>query len=305
MKHPVRQPVRRRCLAALASLPVLGGCVTREPLAAVALPQPAIARPASLALVLGSGGPRGYAHLGVLHVLEEAGIVPDLVVGSSVGALVAVLWAAGLDPRELDRRSTDGGPLTLFDFSPFADRGWIHGRRLQDYVRQAVQGRPLEALPRRALAVAARRSDKQPRVFGSGDAGLAVRASCAVPGVFSPVTIDGVDYEDGDEAWPVPVQAARDAGARLVLAVDLYPRSEPPNAGPRQLDRIRRRRERIEPQLPLADLVINPGLGHDAGPWPRYFAECRRRGEAATRAALPRIRELLAGPPAASRLAAT
>ncbi len=94
-------------------------------------------RPAPrIALVLGSGGPRGYAHIGVMRALEEVGLQPDLIVGSSVGALIGTFWASGLDAAQIDERSMQGGPLTLFDPWPFADRGWIIGQRLQDYVNE-------------------------------------------------------------------------------------------------------------------------------------------------------------------------
>lgn len=312
-EHPWRR--RRDVLHGLGVVPLLtlAGCAAfdyREQDAPRAREAPPLPRPA-IALVLGSGGPRGYAHLGVLQVLEEAGIQPDLVVGSSVGALVAVLWGSGRDAASLDGLSTRGGPLDLFDLSPWADRGWIHGRRLQDYVNDAVGHRPLEALPRRALVVATRRADKAPHVFASGNTGVAVRASSAVPGVLSPVGIEGVEYEDGDESWPVPVRAARAAGAHFVIAVDLYPVDPPPDAGRAALRRSAARRARIDPELRGADFALNPGLGHDVGPWRRYFIECRRRGEQAARDALPRLQAQLRtralpgtrlpAPPASSR----
>ena len=109
--------------------------------------------PPRVALVLGSGGPRGYAHIGVMRVLEEAGIEVDLVVGTSVGSLLGAFWADGRSAAEIDALSQQGGPLTLFDPSPFADRGWIHGQRLQDYVNAGLDGRPIEALPRRLVVV--------------------------------------------------------------------------------------------------------------------------------------------------------
>ncbi len=174
--------------------------------------------------MLGSGGPRGYAHIGVLRVLEEAGIVPGLVVGSSVGALLGVFWASGLPAARIDELSMDGGPLTVFDPSPFADRGWIHGRRLQDYVNRGLGERRLEDLPRRVVVVATERLSKKPRFFVRGNAGVAVRASAAMPGIVSPVGIEGIEYEDGDESLPVPVAPARQAGASFVIAVDVSAR---------------------------------------------------------------------------------
>jgi NTE family protein len=249
-----------------------------------------------IALVLGPGGPRGYAHIGVMRVLEEAGIQPDLIVGCSVGALLGVFWASGLTASQIDARSMQGGPLTVFDPSPFADRGWIRGQRLQDYVNDGLGGRGLEALPRRVIVVATRRVDKAPRFFVSGNAGVAVRASSAVPGIVSPVGIAGEDYEDGDESLPLAVSAARGAGARFIVAVNVYPRLEstPPDAPESMRARDARRRARIEPEAAQADFVFHPDLGYYASPLRSYFVQSRQIGEAEARAQLPALRARLA-----------
>jgi NTE family protein len=198
---------------------------------ATAVVSPIQPRP-RVALVLSSGGPRGYAHIGVMRVLEEAGVEIDLVVGSSVGSLLGAFWADGRSATEIDQLSQSGGPLTLFDLSPFADRGWIHGQRLQDYVNDRLGNKSIEQLPRRLVVGATRREDKAPVFFTSGNVGVAVRASSAVPGIISPVGIQGVEYEDGDESLPLAVRAARQAGASFVIAVDVTPRAEttPPDA---------------------------------------------------------------------------
>lgn len=297
--------VRRRLLAcalgapAIAVLPTLGGCAAfdyRDADAPRALPQvPAFAPRPNIVLVLGSGGPRGYAHIGVLRVLEEAGIVPDLVVGSSVGSLIGTFWASGLDAAEIDRRSMQGGPLTVFDPTPFADRGWIRGERLQDYVNEGLRYSRLDALPRRVIVVATRRDDKAPRYFADGNAGVAVRASSAMPGIVSPVGIDGVEYEDGDESLPVPVTPARQAGARFVIAVDVSarPGSTPDDASAASRERDLRRRARIEPEVAKADFLIHPDLEYRAGPFKSYFVSSRQRGEAHAREVLPALRTAL------------
>lgn len=279
--------------------PVLGGCAAFDyrlgdaPQALDRVP-PLNPRP-SIALVLGSGGPRGYAHIGVLRVLEEAGVVPDLVVGSSVGALIGAFWASGLDAAAIDARSMAGGPLTVFDPSPFADRGWIRGQRLQEYVNAGLQGRPLEALPRRVIVVATRRDDKQPRYFTRGNAGVAVRASAAMPGIVSPVGIDGVEYEDGDESFPVAVTPARQAGARFVIAVDVSvrPGSTPADASPALRERDIRRRARIEPEVAKADFLIHPDLDYRAGPFTSYFVSSCQRGQVHARETLPALQAAL------------
>lgn len=297
-------PGRRRLAGALVAAGALapawlGGCAAfdyraadaPEALGALTPLQP---RP-RLALVLGSGGPRGYAHLGVLRVLEEAGIVPDLVVGSSVGALIGTFWASGLSAAQLDALSLSGGPLTVFDPWPFADRGWIIGQRLQDYVNTGVQGRRLEDLPRRVIVAATRRSDKAPFYFMRGHAGVAVRASGAVPGIVSPVGIQGGEYEDGDESLPLPVSAARAAGARWVIAVDVSVRAgaTPATATAAQRERDRRRRARIDGEAAQADFLLHPDLAYDAGPWRSYFLDSRQRGEAYARERLHALRAAL------------
>jgi NTE family protein len=298
---PPASPARRAGLFGLAAsaLAGLAGCSAFNYMGPDApLPLGALQplRPAPrVALVLGSGGPRGYAHIGVLRVLEEAGIEADLVVGSSVGALVGVFWASGLRASEIDERSRQGGPLTVFDPSLFADRGWIHGQRLQDYVNAGLGGRRLEQLPRRAIVVATRRVDKQPRFFATGNAGVAVRASGAMPGIISPVGIEGVEYEDADESLPLAVSAARAAGARWTIAVDVSarPGSTPPQASEALRQRDLRRRARIEPEVDQADFLIHPDLGYWAGPRRSYFEQARVIGESTARAQLPALRELL------------
>ena len=297
---PFAEPQALKALGALAALGSLAGCAAfdyrgddaPEPLA---LP-PRLDPAPRIALVLGSGGPRGYAHIGVLRVLEEAGIVPELVVGSSVGALIGAFWASGLSAAQIDERSMQGGPLTVFDPSPFADRGWIHGHKLQDYVNNSLGGRRIEQLPRRLVVTATRRADKAGRFFMSGNTGVAVRASGAMPGIISPVGISGVEYEDGDEAYPVPVSAARATGARFVIAVDVSvrPGSTPADASPAQRLRDERRRARIAPEVQRADFLLHPDLGYHAGPHRSYFVAARAEGEAHAREQLPALQRALA-----------
>jgi NTE family protein len=300
-----RQTLRRGLLAPLAPLALgaatlpLSGCAAfdyRLPDAPRPLDTPPALQPApAIALVLGSGGPRGYAHIGVLRVLEEAGIEPALVVGSSVGALIGAFWASGLGAAQIDALSMQGGPLTVFDPSPFADRGWIHGQKLQDYVNRGTGGRLLEQLPRRVIVVATERGSKAPRYFASGNAGVAVRASSAVPGIISPVGILGVEYEDADESFPLAVSAARAAGAGFVIAVDVSPRpgSTPANASDAMRQRDLRRRARIDPEVARADFLIHPPVDYWARPSRHYFLQARRVGEQEARSSLAALVERL------------
>lgn len=223
---------RRRALGLLAGLAAVGlaGCQTPpQPSAPVAPapppPPPAPPRPPRLGLALGGGAARGFAHIGVIQGLEEAGIRPDLVVGTSAGSLVAALYAAGRTGAELATlaQSMDEGAIT--DWS-FPGRGLIRGEALARYVRDQTGQRPIEQM-RLPLGVVATDLDSgAPVLFRRGDTGAAVRASSAVPAVFQPVKIGEREYVDGGLVSPVPVRFAREMGAELVLAVDI---SSPPD----------------------------------------------------------------------------
>ena len=117
------------------------------------------------------------------------------------------------------KKSKQGGLFTLFDFSPFADRGWIRGQKLQDYVNEGVNHAAIEDLQRKLIVVATRLKDNKPVYFRQGNVGVAVRASSAVPNIISPVGINHIEYVDADESLPVAVQVARDAGAEFVIAI--------------------------------------------------------------------------------------
>lgn len=262
---------------ALASVPVMN-------------PKPQVA------LVLGSGGPRGYAHIGVMKVLEEAGIEYDLVVGSSVGSLIGAFWGSGYSASEIDELSKQGGPLTVFDFSIFADRGWIRGQRLQDFVNDRLCNQRIELMPRKFIAAATRLNDKQPVFFQSGNAGVAVRASSAVSQIISPVGIQGVEYEDGDESLPVAVRAARQAGAKFVIAVDVtaVPGTAPVDTSASRLEREAKRRARIDPELMHADFVIHPDLGFGTVPTSAFFEQARMSGELTAKRLLPSLQAAMA-----------
>lgn len=288
-----------RVMSVFALLGTLAGCASftyvgpDSPTAALAV-SAASPRP-RVALVLGSGGPRGYAHIGVLKVLEEAGIHVDLVVGSSVGSLIGAFWADGYSAAQIDEIANAGGPLTLLDLSPFADRGWIRGQKLQDYVNARLGNRTIEQMTRRVIITATRRDDKAPVFFQTGNIGVAVRASSAVPKVISPVGINGTEYEDADESLPVAVSAARQAGAQFVIAVDVSARagSAPEGTSAAWLERDAKRRSRIDPEVIAADGLIHPDMGYLASPLRSFFVKAQTSGETTAREMLPIINERL------------
>jgi NTE family protein len=171
-------------------------------------------------LVLGAGGSRGFAHIGVIKVLEAAGIEPAVVVGSSSGAIVAALYAGGHRAAELEALALKVKNHELIDFTLFGP-GRVEGEALQNFVNRELQNRSIEALARAFAVVATERAGRHMTIFTRGNAGLAVRASSSIPDVFWPVIIGGIEYVDGGLSSRVPVDVARRMGADVVIAVDV------------------------------------------------------------------------------------
>ncbi|WP_088279231.1 patatin-like phospholipase family protein, partial [Ideonella sp. A 288] len=240
---------------------------------------------------------RGFAHIGVIQVLEEARIRPDLVVGTSAGSLVAAMYAAGKGGDELARVALAMDESAITDWS-FPGRGVIRGEALARYVRDQTGGRTIEQLPLPLGIVATDLDSGEAVLFQRGDPGAAVRASSAVPAVFQPVRIGAREYVDGGLVSPVPVRFARQMGAELVLAVDIStaPDGNPTGDAMRMLLQtfaiMGRSINRLE--LKDADVVVRPRL---AGLSSADFSQRKRAIEAgreAALAALPLLRQRLA-----------
>ena len=204
----------------VAAIAVLSGCAQAPEKAEAG---PGATRPApKLGLALGGGGARGFAHVGVIQVLEEAGLRPDLVVGTSAGSLVASLYASGKSPRQLQALAESMDESHFADWTlPLFNRGVLRGEALARYVQQQVGGALIEGMAMPLGIVATDLNSGEAIVFRRGDTGTAVRASSAVPGLFQPVRIAGRDYVDGGLVSPVPVLHAREMGADVVVAVDI------------------------------------------------------------------------------------
>jgi NTE family protein len=204
------------CASAPPNVPV------KEPTVSVTVPK----TPPKIGLALGGGAARGFAHVGVIQVLEEAGISPVLVTGTSAGSLVAALYASGKNGAQLQKVAESMDESTIADWTlPFFGRGVLRGEALAKYVNAQVGQKLIEAMPLPLGIVATDLNSGNDMLFQRGDTGTAVRASSAVPAVFTPVKINGHDYVDGGLSSPVPVRAARKMGAELVIAVDI---SSPP-----------------------------------------------------------------------------
>lgn len=299
--------VRNKICVAAGLAWVLVGCSSLPP--SVPDPQtppvvtPPLVEPAHraprLGLALGGGAARGFAHVGVIQVLEQNGIRPDLVVGTSAGSLVAALYASGKNGAELERAALAMEEATLTDWTlPFNGRGMLRGEALARYVRQSVDGKLIEQMVLPLGILATDLANGQGTLFRRGDTAQAVRASSAVPGVFTPVAISGHEYVDGGLVAPVPVSQARAMGAEVVLAVDIS--SDPEGNDASGLLRVMLQTTAImglsinRHELRGADVVLRPAL---SGVGSADFSARQRSiaaGRAAMLAALPRLKTELA-----------
>lgn len=254
-------------------------------------------KPPRLGLALGGGAARGFAHIGVIQVLEENGIKVDLVAGTSAGSLVASLYASGKTGKEMQTlaETMDEGAIT--DWS-FPLRGLIRGEALARFIRDKTGGRAIEQMALPLGIVATDLSDGSSVLFRSGDTGTAVRASSAVPAVFQPVRIGQREYVDGGLVSPVPVRFAKEMGAQLVIAVDITspPEKDPPGDAFRMLMQTFSIMGRSINFFELrdADVVIRPRLD---GVGSADFTARRRTvqaGREAAQAVLPLIRQRIA-----------
>ena len=283
-------------LAALAAM-ALSGCAAKPPAPPPpALPPVVTVKPVKIGLALGGGAARGFAHIGVIKALEAQGIVADIVVGTSAGAVVGALYAAGNNGFELQKLAIKLDESKLSDWS-VPDRGVLKGEGLQKFVNDTVANRPIEGLKKTFAAVATDLRSGDAILFRSGNTGMAVRASATVPGVFRPVGINGHEYVDGGLSSLVPVRFARQLGADLVIAVDI---SAPPGKQPVRgtLDILLQTftimgQNLARYELKDAEIVIRPQVGNvGATDFPARH-DAIMEGEKAAQAALPQIREAL------------
>jgi NTE family protein len=179
----------------------------------------ALASP-KVGLALGSGGARGFAHLGVIKVLRDEGIPIDLIAGSSMGALVASFYGAGLDVDRLYKLSRVFKRKYYLDFT-VPKMGFIAGKRVKELIRIFTHGKKIEELDIPIGIVATDLMSGEKVVFKNGPVAEAVRASIAIPGIFVPEKLDGRLFVDGGVVDRIPVSVAKEMGADIVIAVDV------------------------------------------------------------------------------------
>jgi NTE family protein len=279
---------RTAAVASVAAVMGVAGCASA--------PAPA-PKKEKVALVLGGGAARGFAHVGVIKVLEANGVMPDVIVGTSAGSLVGALYASGMNAFELQRVALSVDESTFADWT-LAGRGLIRGEAIAQFVNTQLKQATIEKLPRGLAIVATDLRTGEPIVFQRGDTGTAVRASSAVPGIFNPVRIGDRDYVDGGLTHPVPAAVARRLGADVVIAVDISAKPDGRDLSGTVdvlLQTFTIMGARVaQYELAAADVVIRPAIGQMRGVDFSSRSLAILEGEKSAQAALPQIKARLA-----------
>ena len=296
-------PQRFRHFGLAAMLMLLAACTTVKPPEVVVQPEvpqvPAAKKIPKLGLALGGGAARGFAHIGVIQVLEENGIKPDLVVGTSAGSLVAAFYASGKTGAQLQWLADTMDESQLTDWTiPFMSRGMLRGEALGRYVNSQLNGAKIEDLKMPLGIVATDLQTGDGILFRRGDIATAVRASSAVPSVFEPVRIGNKDYVDGGLVSPVPVRSARQMGADIVIAVDIS--SRPEDAKTSDMLKVLLQTFSImgksisQLEMAQAEVVVRPALPDVGSAEFTARQKSIEAGRAAMRLALPALKAALA-----------
>ena len=280
-----------RSLAMVLYAVVLAACATTPPI------QPSSQKPAIIAVVLGAGAAKGFAHIGVLKVLESQKVPIKMIVGTSSGSFVGSLYAYGFDAYTVQKigmtlNKSDVAELTV------PDNGFIKGDKIRDFINMQLRNTVMEKLRIPFYAVATNIRTGEPTIFATGNTGMAVQASCAVPGIFQPASFGGTSYVDGGVVDPLAVDVARRYGADIVIAVDIT--SAIGNTIPAStMDNIMKSIEIMYnkiSQIPIskADVVIKPKVGFVGAADFDHRNEAIMEGEKAAWAAMPQINAILA-----------
>lgn len=314
--YPYRHlsPLLRFSMLGILGLSI-SACQSMTPVVETATP---LSNQPKIALVLGGGGAKGFAHVGVIKVLEENGIKPTLVVGTSVGSVVGSLYASGYTAAQLEQLALTTTDSELTDFV-LSNQGFIEGIKLKNFINAKVGGRAIEDFPIRFAAVAAEKQTLKKAVFTTGNAGLAVQASSSVPNIFIAPRIPekvGKKYIDGGVVSLVPVDSARDLGADIVIAVDVTATNN--NNSPSTINKIptisslssfwtflensvvansaqagTNRQSSVHHERERADIVITPDVTHISSIDTSQRSELIHAGSHATTAQIAAIKQLI------------
>lgn len=253
-------------------------------------------RPAKIALVLGAGVSRGFAHIGVLKILESNKIPIHMIVGTSAGSFVGSIYAYGFTAFQLQKMSFSIERGDIVDLT-IPDNGFVKGEKLEEYINTLLNNTPIEKLRIPFYAVATDIQNAQEVVFGKGNTGTAVRASCSIPGIFRPVKVGDRTYVDGGVVSPVAIDAAKRYGADFVIAVDISSDigDRPPESTIETiLQSVSIMYSKLSSiQLSKADIVIRPKVGYIGSSDFTKKHEAVLEGEKAAIEALPDINNLI------------
>ncbi len=253
-------------------------------------------RPAKIALVLGAGASRGFAHIGVLKILESNKIPIHMIVGTSAGSFVGSIYAYGFTAFQLQKMSFSIERGDIVDLT-IPDNGFVKGEKLEEYINTLLNNTPIEKLRIPFYAVATDIQNAQEVVFGKGNTGTAVRASCSIPGIFRPVKVGDRTYVDGGIVSPVAIDAAKRYGADFVIAVDISSDigDRPPESTIETiLQSVSIMYSKLSSiQLSKADIVIRPKVGYIGSSDFTKKHEAVLEGEKAAIEALPDINNLI------------
>lgn len=254
------------------------------------------AKPAKVALVLGAGASKGFAHIGVIKILESQKVPVHMVVGTSVGSFVGSLYAYGFNAYQLQGIAIGLQKDEVADLT-FPDNGFIKGERLRDYVNRSVRNTPIEKMRIPFYAVATNIQTGDEIVFGTGNTGMAVQASCSVPGIFQPAKFSSTSYVDGGVVNPLAVDVARRYGADVVIAVDIsagIDNSIPKSTVDTILKSVDIMYNKISvTQVNKADVVIRPNVSFVGSADFSKRHEAILEGEKAAVSAMPKLQQII------------
>lgn len=294
--------LRLLALGAAAGLAACGGTAPTQTgagseVAPLATPSTPATTPLRIGIALGGGAAKGFAHIGVIKMLEANGLAPAVVSGTSAGSVVGALYASGMNAFEMQEKAVALDEAKIRDLQ-LSSGGLVLGQKLEDYVNEQVRRKPLEQMAKPFVVVATRLEDGERTVFARGNTGQAVRASSSVPGVFQPVTIGKYHFVDGGIVSPVPVDAARQLGADIVIAVDISKKARGQTPG-NMLGALNQSiaimgQKLGQAELARADVIIRPQVLDIGAADFSQRANAIVEGEKAALAVMPQIHERVA-----------
>jgi NTE family protein len=275
---------------------LISACAHIEPPAKQPVVEVIPPKPAKVAVVLGAGAAKGFAHIGVFKVLEANKVPIDFIIGTSAGSVVGAFYAYGYKAYDLQSLAMKIEKSDVVDLT-FPKNGFIKGEKLENFINRSLNNTPIDKMKKKFYVVTTDLLTGEEVVFTSGNTGKAVRASASIPGIFQPVKISGRTYVDGGVVSPVAVDVAKRIGADVVIAVDIsggVVDAVPEGIMDTILQAIDIMYAKISMyQLKNADVIIRPKVCHIGSADLEKRSEAILEGEKAALAALPQIQPII------------